>query len=113
MQDPGSPVVHLLAGDGKGPLWGTATEDLNATVLAWPAGGGTPEDVNTERDVLVVVLAGSGTIELDGVAHLVATGDGLVVPKGLRRRILAGPDGIRYLTAHLKRGGLAISRPAR
>jgi len=39
---------------GSGPVWGTASEDLNATLLSWQAGGGPPEHVNEERDVLVV-----------------------------------------------------------
>ena len=33
-------VVDLLAGNGRGPIWGDATEDLNLTLLAWPAGQG-------------------------------------------------------------------------
>lgn len=104
----GDPVVHLLAGAGKGPLWGTATEDLNATVLEWPPGGGTPEHVNEHRDVLLIVLSGSGTVTLDGAGHALQAGDGLVVRKGASRRIEAGLDGMRYLTAHLRRGGLEV-----
>jgi mannose-6-phosphate isomerase-like protein (cupin superfamily) len=107
--DPHSPVRRFLAPGGRGPVWGTASDDLNATVLVWPAGFATPDDVNTERDVLLVVLEGSGTLELDGAQHPLGAGDGLVIPKGARRRVVAGPDGIRYLTAHLKRGGLKIT----
>jgi quercetin dioxygenase-like cupin family protein len=107
--DPASPVTRFLERSGRGPVWGTASDDLNATVLAWPAGSGTPEDVNEERDVLVVVLEGNGTLELDGAAEAMSAGDGLIVPKGARRRITAGSDGIRYLTSHRKRGGLQIT----
>ena len=32
-----SPVVDLIGTRGTGPLWGTETEDLNATLLAWPS----------------------------------------------------------------------------
>jgi quercetin dioxygenase-like cupin family protein len=92
----------------RGPLWGTASEDLNATLLAWPPGEGPPEHVNAERDVLVVCLAGSGTIAIDGVEERLEPERALVVPKGSSRRIVAGPHGIRYLTAHVKREGLAI-----
>jgi mannose-6-phosphate isomerase-like protein (cupin superfamily) len=105
----GEPVVDLLAGDGAGPLWGTASDDLNATLLAWPAGGGTPEHVNDERDVVVVGIAGSGTVTVDGEAHPLGSGTAVVVGKGKRRRIEAGAGGIRYLTVHRRRGGLAIS----
>jgi mannose-6-phosphate isomerase-like protein (cupin superfamily) len=108
-RDAAEPVVDLLAGDGEGPLWGTASGDLNATLLAWPAGAGTPEHVNEERDVLVVGVAGSGTVTVDGVRLPFGAGAATVVAKGTRRRIEAGPAGIRYLTVHLRRGGLSIA----
>src|SRR5436190_18069333 len=95
----------------RGPLWGTASDDLNATLLAWPPGEGPPEHVNEERDVLVVCLAGSGTIVVDDAEEQLVPEHALVVPKGTSRRIVAGADGIRYLTAHVKRPGLEI-RPA-
>ena len=37
-------------------------------------------------------------------------GDALVVEKGSARRRVAGPEGIRYLTARLRRGGLELKR---
>ena len=103
------PVVDLLARDGEGPLWGTASDDLNATLLAWPAGAGTPEHVNDERDVVVVGVAGSGTLTVDGEAHPIGAGTAAVVGKGRRRRIEAGPAGLRYLTVHRLRGGLSVA----
>lgn len=103
------PVVDLLAGDGEGPLWGTASADLNATLLAWPAGAGTPEHVNAERDVLVVGVAGSGTLTVDGETHACGAGTATLVAKGSTRRLEAGAAGIRYLTVHLRRGGLSIA----
>jgi quercetin dioxygenase-like cupin family protein len=106
-----APVVSLAALTGRGgPLWGTASEELNATLLAWGPGEATPEHVNAERDVLVYVVAGSGSLELDGTAHALAAGDVAILPKGSRRRISAGADGIRYLTAHRRRTGLEIRR---
>jgi quercetin dioxygenase-like cupin family protein len=101
-------VVDLLAGGGRGPLWGAETEDLNLTLLAWPPGEGPPEHTNTERDVVVVVLAGSGTAVLDGEEHPVRSGHAVVIPQGTARAIVAGPDGIRYLSLHRRRGGLQI-----
>ncbi len=52
-------VIDLRAGDGEGPIWGTATEDLNATLLAWPAGHEVAEHVNDERDVLLIFIDGA------------------------------------------------------
>jgi quercetin dioxygenase-like cupin family protein len=110
MTDEDRAVVDLLAGEGEGPLWGTASDDLNATLLAWPAGAGTPEHVNDERDVLLVAVAGSGTLTIDGEGLPIAAGGAAMIAKGRSRRVEAGPDGIRYVTVHRRRGGLAIAR---
>ncbi|HZT92482.1 MAG TPA: hypothetical protein VFA05_10630 [Gaiellaceae bacterium] len=103
-------IVDLASGDGRGPVWGAASDDLNATLLAWHAGDGPGEHVNETRDVLYVVVAGGGTIELDGAPVDVRAPSAVLVTKGKRRRIVAGADGIRYVTAHLRRGGLEIAR---
>jgi len=105
-----SEIVDLLAGDGRGPLYGTATDDLNVTLLSWRAGDHVAEHVNDERDVLLVVLAGGGTLSVDDTDGELRTGSATVIPKGARRHIVAGPAGLRYLTAHLRRGGLTITR---
>jgi quercetin dioxygenase-like cupin family protein len=104
-----SPVVDLLEPRGTGPLWGTETEDVDATLLAWPAGAGPDEHVNDERDVVLVVLAGSATVALDGEPHVVHAGQTLIVEKGRRRSVSAGPDGVRYLSVHVRRGPLQIA----
>lgn len=75
----------MTAGAG-GPVWGAASADLNATLLEWPAGKGPAEHVNDQR------------------------GEATIVDKGARRALVAGPDGVRYLTAHIRRGGLEIKR---
>jgi len=93
-----------------GPVWGAASADLNATLLEWPAGKGPAEHVNEERDVLYVVLAGAATLSVDGEARGLAVGEATIVDKGARRALVAGPDGVRYLTAHIRRGGLGIKR---
>ena len=97
-----------------GPVWGAASADLNATLLEWPPGGGPAEHVNDERDVLYVVLTGSAMLTVDGEAVELGAGEATIVDKGTRRALAAGPDGVRYLTAHVRRGGLEIKRrPAR
>lgn len=101
-------VADLAADTGEGPLWGTAVEDMNATLVAWDGGNGPPEHVNAERDVLYVVLAGGGTVEIEGRAATVRAPCAFVVEKGRRRRLVAAADGIRYLTAHRRRAGLQI-----
>ncbi|MGH3008167.1 MAG: cupin domain-containing protein [Gaiellaceae bacterium] len=93
-----------------GPVWGAASEDLNATLLAWDAGGGPAEHVNAERDVLYVVIDGAATLSIDGEPHELGAGEATIVDKGTRRALVAGPAGVRYLTAHVRRGGLEIKR---
>jgi len=101
-------IVDLTALEGRGPAWGTASEELNATLLIWRAGEGQPEHVNAERDVAVVALAGSGTLVVDGTGHQLAAGSLAVVPRGAARSIVAGADGLRCLTVHRRRGGLGL-----
>jgi hypothetical protein len=64
------PLSILALARVKGPLWGKASDDLNVTMLAWGRGSVTPEHVNGERDVLIVCLAGAGTVR----AHRLAAG---------------------------------------
>jgi quercetin dioxygenase-like cupin family protein len=93
-----------------GPVWGAASEDLNATLLEWPAGEGPAEHVNPERDVLYVVLDGSATLTVDGEPSELGAGEATIVDKGARRALIAGRGGVRYLTAHTRRGGLELKR---
>jgi len=100
--------VDLKARTGTGPVWGIATEDLNATLLAWPAGHVVAEHVNAELDVLVVVLEGSAAVTVDGRQHTLGADHALLVPKGAARTIRAGAGGVRYLSVHRRRAPLQI-----
>jgi len=104
--------LDLSSGEGKGPLWGLASEDLNATLLAWPRGGGVSEQVNEERDVLLIVVARSCWVWLDGVRHYASPRQAVLVEKGRGHRLLAGEDGVRYLSVHVRRPPLQIRAPA-
>ena len=107
-------LVNAAGNEGSGPVWGTASEELNATLLEWRAGEGPPEHVNEERDVLVVVLAGSATLSADGDEHELSVGDATIIAKGRRRKIEAGREGVRYLSVHRRRAPLQIApTPAR
>jgi quercetin dioxygenase-like cupin family protein len=104
-------VVDLLSVEGRGPAWGTASEELNATLLVWRDGEGQPEHVNEERDVALVGLGGGGTLIVDGEEHPLREGTLAIVPRGATRALVAGPDGLRCLSLHRRRGGLSIRRP--
>jgi mannose-6-phosphate isomerase-like protein (cupin superfamily) len=77
-------AVDTLSPQGTGLLWGAETDDLNATLLAWPPGSGPSEHVNSERDLLLVVLSGSATVKVDGEARAIAAGQAIVIEKGQR-----------------------------
>ena len=100
--------VDLLGPTGTGPLWGMASTDLNATLLVWPPGHAVAEHVNDELDVLLVTLAGHGHVVIGGATHDLAAGSAILVPRGTRRAITAGDDGVRYLSIHRRRGPLQI-----
>ena len=101
-------VVDLLGREGIGPLWGMASTDLNATLLAWPPAHDVAEHLNAELDVLIIVLGGHGNAIVDGEPHDLAAGSALLIPRGTRRRITAGATGLRYLSVHRRRGPLQI-----
>ena len=101
-------AVDLLAGDGRGPLWGAASEELNATLLAWPPGHTVADHVNAERDVLLVVVEGAATVSIDNADHLLRAPAAIIIPRRSSRRVVAGPDGVRYLTSHRLRPGIEL-----
>lgn len=104
-------LEHRDDAQQEGPLWGLASDDLNATLLAWRPGRGSDEHVNEERDVLIFVVEGSAVVTVDGAPQELRAGVAVIVEKGRRRSVTAGPHGVRYLSAHLRRPPLQI-RPA-
>src|SRR3954447_735958 len=119
---PDERLEALVAAPRRGGAeWGTESEELNATILAWPPGAGPPEHVNESRDVALVVLEGDGELDLDGARRTLAAGGAparggagrrrggggvCLLRKVSRGRVVAGADGIRYATVHRRRGGL-------
>jgi quercetin dioxygenase-like cupin family protein len=102
-------VVDLLGHTGTGPLWGLASGDLNATLLAWPPGHEVVEHTTNELDVLLIVLEGGGVAKVDQQEHALVAGSALLVEKGSSRVIRAGADGLRYLSVHRRRGPLQVA----
>jgi hemerythrin-like domain-containing protein len=97
----------------SGPVWETESEELNATLLDWRAGEGPAEHVNNERDVLVVVLAGSAIVRMEDDERELAVGEATIITKGRLRKISAGREGVRYLSVHRRRPPLQIARAPR
>ena len=103
-------IVELAAiarmATARGAVWTRQTEDLDVNLLVFPAGEGVAEHVNTEVDVLLVGITGSGVITVDGASRVLHAGHALVVPKGANRGIRSSSHPFAYLSCHCRRGGL-------
>jgi quercetin dioxygenase-like cupin family protein len=98
---------HFGGGDRSLPTV-EVTGDAIEGLLAWPPGHRIAEHVNDALDVLVVVLGGHGCALVDGEARDMVPGSAVLLPRGARREIDAGDEGLRYLTVHRRRGPLQI-----
>jgi quercetin dioxygenase-like cupin family protein len=84
------------------------SEDLNANLVRFEAGGGVGEHVNDAVDVLIVGVSGSGSVRVDGEEHPVSNGDMVFVQRGARRSTRAASEGFAYLSVHRRTGPLQI-----
>lgn len=97
-----------------GAVWGLPHGgDLDANLVRLEPGHRIEEHVNSEVDVLVFVQLGTGQIDL-GDTRTDLTADHLVlIPKGVRRSIAAGPAGLTYLSVHRRLGIAGSSKAGR
>src|SRR3954471_21701055 len=111
---PTEPVVADLdlvdRSGGAGALWSLPHGgDLDANLVRLGPGEAIGAHVNTEVDVLVVGIAGLGTVDVDGAVHDLRPSRVVLVPKDRQRAITAGDGELLYLTVHRARGRLQIS----
>lgn len=95
-----------------GALWKLAESgrQLDANVVHLPPGRGVDAHAEPLLDVLLLVVAGDGTLTtVDGPRHL-TEGTLLWLPHGSRRSLTAGAGGLSYLTVHPRRPGMQIGR---
>src|SRR5215203_1273057 len=93
----------------EGVVWTLeGSEDLNANLVRFGAGGGVGEHVNDEVDVLIVGVSGSGLVGVDGEEHPLSNGVIVFVPRGARRYTRALSEDFAYLSVHRRRGPLRI-----
>ncbi|HEU5005825.1 MAG TPA: hypothetical protein VFT67_02575 [Jatrophihabitantaceae bacterium] len=93
-----------------GALWRLDAEQrhLDANVIALGPGGRIDTHTGPDLDVLMLVLDGAGQVEgVDGPVSALA-GSLIWLPRRSQRSIVAGPDGLRYLTVHPRRPALSI-----
>lgn len=96
---------------GSGVMWSGGGEDLNVNLVELAPATAIGMHVNTEVDVLLVGVSGSGVVETGAAAegaevdtHRLAPGVLVEIPKGARRSIAAGDAApLRYLSIHRRR----------
>lgn len=88
---------------GNGPRWTMESADLDLTLLSWNPGHEVAPHVNTEVDVLLLVMAGTAELTLDGSTFRLSAGQAVVIPKGVERAITCPVERVAYLSVHRRR----------
>ena len=95
--------LDLLARDaGSGPLWAIESEDLDCTFVAWEEGKGVVSHVNTEVDVVMLVVSGQGEARVNADIIGLSPGTVILIPKGAERAVKASSR-LSYLNIHKRR----------
>jgi quercetin dioxygenase-like cupin family protein len=104
----GTPQVidtRALAGkaQGLGAQWSLRGDrELEVNLVHIPAGESIADHVGSV-DVVVVGVAGQGTVTIGVVAYEMDAGLLIFVPSGSTRSLRAGSSGLTYLTIHRRR----------
>lgn len=94
---------------GNGAVWNLPHGgDLDANLVRLEPDDDIGEHVNDELDVLLFVQSGTGHVRLGDATLQVAPEHIVLVPRGARRSIAAGPAGLTYLAVHRRRDPLDI-----
>lgn len=100
------PHALLRSAGHDGPIWSQTSEQLNVNLLRFSAGEGIPPHINTEVDVLIVIVAGEGRLMLGDEERPVCAGEVVLIPRGMRRAIICTAGTLAYLSCHRRRAGL-------
>ena len=102
-----------LDGGGSGAVWKLAMgeRDLDANVIALAPADTIGEHTGPDLDVILHVVAGSGTLATDGGTMRLEPGAIVWLPRRTRRGFSAGPEGLMYFSVHQRKPGLGLSAP--
>ena len=103
-------VTHEVGSDLSGAVWKLEMthRDLDANLIHLPPNGRIESHQGPDLDVLMHVLAGSGTLVHALNSFQLSTGDLVWLPRRSQRAIAADGAGLTYLTVHGRRPGLSI-----
>lgn len=97
-------LANILAGGGSGAILSHETTDLDINLVRFSHGSGVAEHINREVDVVLVVVQGEGTLEVDDVSYPLRPGISVVIPKGTMRSIQSAHSNVLgYLSIHRRR----------
>ncbi len=99
-------MIFTQALSGPHQPWSIETEDLDATLVSWEEGSGVTAHVNSQVDVVMVVLAGNGIVRVGSEEQAIEPGMVVVIPKSSVRRVRATKGRLTYLNVHKRRGRL-------
>lgn len=104
-------ALHAEPDADAGAVWRLepAGRQLDANVIRIAADGQIEAHLGPDLDVLLHILAGSGQIVTATDPIHVQAGGLVWLPRRSRRAILAGPDGLTYLSVHPRRPALTIA----
>jgi quercetin dioxygenase-like cupin family protein len=96
----------------SGARWRLAEpgRQLDANLIHLPARQRVDTHTEPDLDVVLVVVAGGGTVGTPDGEQTLAEGNVVWLPHGSTRNITAGSDGLSYLTVHRRRAGLQIKK---
>ncbi len=104
------PIIVDNTAAPTGVVWKLADADrqLDANVLNLSARQTIATHTEPDLDVLLMIVAGSGTITTDERRFALAPGELVWLPHGSTRSLTAGTYGLAYVTVHRRRPGLQI-----
>ena len=102
------PLASVVASaTGSGVVWALPSgAGVNVNLVRLGDAEAIGEHVNDAVDVVLVGVAGTVAVSVDGIDVALGPGELLVVPAGARRAVTARGGAAGYLSLHRERGGL-------
>lgn len=102
-------VVAAMTAATEGVLWrlGEPDRQFDAQLMHLPTGGGTGRCTDVDRDVLLIVVSGSGVLATEDGCLPLGVGTVVWLPRGAIRRLRAASAGLAYLTVRSRHAGSA------
>ncbi|GAA2611447.1 cupin domain-containing protein [Streptomyces violaceus] len=116
---PGAPLPRVLCNTESlisddstpaGALWRLAESgrQLDANLIRIPPQGRIDTHTEPDLDVILLVVAGDGTLGPAADPQPLAPGSLVWLPHGSERSLVAGSRGLSYVTVHRRRPGMQI-----